>query len=242
MRTHRYFDIPADRAADDLLTGRVPGCDGDLTSLAVFVAAVRSTYTQTGPRTVAATLTAIFEAGLTPDAGDGPVDAAIPLPPAAADRPTQRTSRRRRMLTALSAFLATLTGKVVLGAAVVAASVGGAHAAGVVDVPGLPDRPSVVEDAPENQSGNRPDVEAGQPESPGVDGDGVSERATDGEPREDGEAFGRSVADEAVEGTPAEGLPANAGDAGQGLRPDTPAGGADAADDHRPEDTPAGRP
>lgn len=43
------------------------------------------------------------------------------------------------MLSGLSTFVATLTGKVVLGTAVAAASVGGLHAADVVDVPGLPD-------------------------------------------------------------------------------------------------------
>jgi prephenate dehydrogenase len=44
------------------------------------------------------------------------------------------------MLSALSAFVTSLTGKVVLGTAVVATSVGGLHAGHVVDVPGLPDQ------------------------------------------------------------------------------------------------------
>ena len=46
------------------------------------------------------------------------------------------------MLSALSGFVTTLTGKVVLGTAVVATSVGGLHAARVVDVPVLPDPPT----------------------------------------------------------------------------------------------------
>lgn len=52
------------------------------------------------------------------------------------------------MLSSVSAFVATLTGKVVLGTAVAAASVGGLHAAGAVDVPGLPDQ---VEHAAEQE-------------------------------------------------------------------------------------------
>jgi hypothetical protein len=149
------------------------------------------------------------------------------------------------MLETLGAFVATLTGKVVLGTAAVAASVGGAHAAGVVDVPGLPDRGTVVVDAPAvdeaaDQSGSRPDVETGQPADPGVDGSSVSDRATSDEPQDDGKAFGTSVADEATDGTPAEGLPGNGGDAAEDRQPDSPAGGTDAADEHQPDDTPAG--
>lgn len=49
------------------------------------------------------------------------------------------------MLSALSAFVATVTGKVVLGSVVAAASVGTLHAADVVDLPVLPDNePAVV--------------------------------------------------------------------------------------------------
>jgi hypothetical protein len=46
----------------------------------------------------------------------------------------------RRSIRAVGVLTAGLAGKVVLGAALVAASVGGLHAAGAVDVPGLPDR------------------------------------------------------------------------------------------------------
>lgn len=52
------------------------------------------------------------------------------------------------MLSGLSGFLATVTGKVVLTGAVAAASVGGLHAGDVVDVPGLPDNdPPAAEQA-----------------------------------------------------------------------------------------------
>lgn len=50
-------------------------------------------------------------------------------------------SRRRRAAVGVAAFAATVTGKVVLGGAVAAATLGGLHAADVVDVPLLPEVP-----------------------------------------------------------------------------------------------------
>ena len=47
--------------------------------------------------------------------------------------------KKRKMITGISTFIATTTGKIVLGTTVAAASVGGAHAADLVDVPGLPE-------------------------------------------------------------------------------------------------------
>ena len=61
------------------------------------------------------------------------------------------------MLTGVGAFVATTTGKILLGTAIAAASVGGAHVAEVIDVPGFPDYAktptlvSVDESAPEIQ-------------------------------------------------------------------------------------------
>ena len=55
----------------------------------------------------------------------------------------------------LSGFVASVAGKVVLGTAVAAASVGGLHASGVVDVPALPDndRPAAEQQAPAGHDG-----------------------------------------------------------------------------------------
>jgi hypothetical protein len=53
-------------------------------------------------------------------------------------------TRSKKMITGIGAFVATTVGKVVLGTAIAAASVGGAHAAEIVDIPGLPDRGTVV--------------------------------------------------------------------------------------------------
>ena len=78
---------------------------------------------------------------------DAPVGAALAefvdvidlasTPQLAADSPT--TSWRPKMLTGIGAFVATTTGKIVLGTTVAAASVGGMHAAEIVDVPLLPE-------------------------------------------------------------------------------------------------------
>jgi hypothetical protein len=184
------------------------------------------------PRVVRRELAAVFEHGLPDDAS------AVP----AADLPA--SSRRRRVLTTLSGVLATVTGKVVLGTAIAAASVGAAHSTGVVDVPGLPDMAPAVEspdvELPDQANNDHPesDVQSGttgSPESPGVDGTEVSDRATSGEPQEDGKAFGTSIADEATEGTPAEG---KVGGSSSG-KPDTTPGGNDTADEHTPDDTPS---
>lgn len=62
------------------------------------------------------------------------------------------------MLSGLSGFLATVTGKVVLTGAVAAASVGGLHAGDVVDVPGLPDNdPPAAEESANGENGELPD-------------------------------------------------------------------------------------
>ena len=78
---------------------------------------------------------------------DAPVGAALaefvdvidlaPIPQPAVTSPT--TSWRPKMLTGIGAFVATTTGKIVLGTTVAAASVGGMHAAEIVDVPLLPE-------------------------------------------------------------------------------------------------------
>lgn len=54
--------------------------------------------------------------------------------------------RRSPVIAIISSFVATAAGKIVVGTTLVAASVAGAHVAGVVDVPGLPDdTPSIVD-------------------------------------------------------------------------------------------------
>jgi hypothetical protein len=231
MYTHRFPDELDDTTVEDLLSGRLDSEQPGLGELATLVTELRLAASQPTSHMVRQELAALFATGSVPGSVPGA---------AVAVSPNEHPSRRRRMLSALSTFVATLTGKVVLGTAVAAASVGAAHAVGVVDVPGLPEKATVADvPAIDNAGDNRPDGEtagkSGEVTSPGVDGSDVSDRATSGEPREDGKAFGTSVAEEAVEGTPAEGRPG----AGADARHDTPAGETEVADEHRAEN-PAG--
>ncbi|HEX5996914.1 MAG TPA: hypothetical protein VFY84_17365 [Jiangellales bacterium] len=186
------------------------------------------------PRVVRPELAAIFEHGI-PAGGTSLLAADLPK------------SRRHRMLTTLSAVLTTLTGKVVLGTAIAAAGVGAAHSAGVVDVPGLPDKaPAVESPAVETPASDHAvDGSGGDgasngadngsaPDDPGVDGDEVSDRATSGEPQEDGREFGTDIAEDATEGTPAD------GGIGGTEQSDVPADGTTTADEHQPDELPDG--
>jgi len=82
-----------------------------------------------------------------------------PVPSPTATSPT--TSWRPKMLTGLSAFVATTTGKIVLGTTVAAASVGGMHAAEIVDVPLLPEtaQAEVLMVDSEEEATDSPEVE-----------------------------------------------------------------------------------
>ena len=110
--------------------------------------------------------------------------------------------RKRKMLSAVGALVATASGKIVLGTAVAAASVGGVHAADVVDVPGLPDvvhAPAPadfgvpVEDANDNgelmSSEHQSSVaeDAGRPENPGEQGDRPEDAGRPENPGEQGQ-------------------------------------------------------
>ena len=188
------------------------------------------------PRVVRPELAAILEHGVT--AGGSSLLGTDPPKP-----------RRRKMLTVLSTALTTLTGKVVLGTAIAAAGVGAAHSAGVVDVPGLPDSTPAVESpavdtpasdhAEDSSGGGASDGrgaadDSGAPGDPGVDGDEVSDRATSGEPQEDGKEFGTSIAEDATSSTPADGRVGGTG----AEQPSVPAGSADTADEHQPDELP----
>jgi hypothetical protein len=88
---------------------------------------------------VGVTLTHPPEPIMLPDADDTPVLSATG---AEAAKPV----RRNTMIGHVAAFMATMSGKVVIGTTVAAASIGGAHATGAVDVPFLPDnKPAVIE-------------------------------------------------------------------------------------------------
>ena len=123
-------------------------------------------------------------------------------------------SRRKKMLAGIGAFVATTTGKIVLGTAVAAASVGTAQATQLVDIPGLPDNadtPVVVIFEEPATAGQPDDV----PADAGERGRSIAEDATSGTPGKPADAGerGRSIADDA-------GKPADAGERGRSIAED----------------------
>ena len=111
-----------DAGLDDLIEGR----DGD------------------GPASLRELFDAIrIEAEATPPCVPSAALERYVRPPSAAPR-VRRRSRRSRAAVGAAAFAGTLAGKLVLGATVAAASVGVAHFAHVIDVPGLPARPLLI--------------------------------------------------------------------------------------------------
>ena len=172
MRTYRSFD---DHTVEELLSGRCPEGRDELEALAALTRSVRTAYRRGPQPQMREQLAAYIESPLT-DPGH---------------QPSWRDATRRKtaaMLTAVSTFVATITGKIVLGTAVTAAAVGGLHAADAVDVPGLPDRASSAE---EHQSDAGDVGTAGHED--GGEGHGTSDESDPGD-------FGSSVSDDAESG------------------------------------------
>jgi hypothetical protein len=245
MYTNRGADDIDEQIADDLLAGRYAGNSDELQEFAAWLNQLRgATAGQLSVPQPSSELQHLFDTGEFPQ-GSRRVRRE-------AARVASRRRLTRRTLTGTSALAVTLAGKTLIGAVAVAAGLGGAHATGVVDIPGLPDRvPPAVEappvdvppadappadvppaDAPpaddsdDDQSTTNSDGETGaDADRPGVDGDNVSDRATSGEPAEDGKSFGKSVSEEAVDGTSGEGRPGNRGSAADERGPDAPPGG-----------------
>jgi hypothetical protein len=137
----------------DAVLGEDP-LDEDLADVAAIVHDVRSAYLPVDPIERHPALAAFTGAPLD-HGGDLLVTAGSqarePAPPADVRTERRETIGRKRhdMLSTLSGLVTGLAGKVVLGTAVAAASVGGLHAADVVDIPVLPDtaRPTVEQPA-----------------------------------------------------------------------------------------------
>ena len=134
-----------------------------------------------------------------------------------------RPTRSNKLLTGVGAFVATTVGKMVLGTAIAAASVGGAHAANIIDVPGLPDAATEIIEAEINEA----PVEAvpAEDEAPIEEaGQGIADEATSGAPQDEGVDFGQNIAEEATTDTPAQpGRPDEPGKPDTPVVPDTPA-------------------
>lgn len=137
---------------DAVLSG-VPGNPGDedLLDVAAIVHDLRSTCLPGQPLRRGPALAAFTQAHLDADgdptatAGDIPSAVSVAGPVGDASDPDQTGRKRHKMLTTITGFVGTLTGKAVLGTALAAASVGGLHAADVVDIPVLPDDPPATE-------------------------------------------------------------------------------------------------
>ncbi len=154
----RWFHRRDDEAFEALLTGESPTGGDEIAGIESFVDSLRWSYRDRLVPEPHPELAAFMDAPLITDKGDLPEKAgsnaygpALVTASQVAGLPKWResfTKRRTRMLSGLGSFLATVTGKVVLGGTVAAASVGGLHAGDVVDVPALPDNdPPAAEQA-----------------------------------------------------------------------------------------------
>jgi hypothetical protein len=132
-------DMPHDELSDEQLAGLLDGGSTDADGHPVADALLRAR------RELGAEPAPAPGAALSEFLGVGRVTDPIP-PSAFADddvidvtHESDSAPRRTPVLASLSTFLGTLAGKLLVGTTVAAASVTGAHAAGVVDVPGLPE-------------------------------------------------------------------------------------------------------
>lgn len=151
--------------------------DEDLLDVATIVHDVRATFLSREPLHRHPALAAFTEAHL--DAAtnsDQPVPA-VETAAGPAGNAGRSGGTRNKLLGSIAAFAATLAGKVLLGTAATAASVGTLHATGVVDVPVLPDNAgSTVQEQPDDgETGNR---QGGGSEDPGANGEAGKETAT----------------------------------------------------------------
>jgi hypothetical protein len=178
-----------DADVERVLTGRLPeGADDvrpDVEALQAFVRGLRSSRTHCPPPPDAA-LTAVFAHGLAAD---------LPPPPEWAAAPDAEClpDRSPRVLAAARAVLGTVTAKVVLGAAFAVVSVSGAYAAGVIEVPRVPDRGHTVDHLSDQDRADtrapvvrRPRTDHTAPDTPSgqhVDAGRASDRAKRGEPQ-----------------------------------------------------------
>ena len=141
----------------------------------VLVAEMRTDYGSEPPPPVGAALSEFVDVHLFVEKGDplataasnatGPAEQVAELP----KRRDTHDKRSSKVFTTLAAFVGTITGKLAVGATVALAATGGAHAAGVVDVPVLPDAPKseVADDGPDAEvDGQTGDVGAPQTDVP----------------------------------------------------------------------------
>jgi hypothetical protein len=155
---------PIDAVLDDAVV------DDDLLDVAAVVHDIRAAYRPATSLRRSEALAAFTDAHLDADHDpasrkraarrDGEVLGAVSV----ARHNERRRRTRTTMLSTLSGFLGTLTGKALLGTAVAAASVGGLHAADVVDLPVLPAHDSHAADSPADGADERAGAASGTPD------------------------------------------------------------------------------
>ena len=141
MSGHESIEAEIERLLTGGSTGSAPS------GLEAALEGIRSELRAIEPPPVHAALSEFVDAGLIVDKGDLLATAASnapgPATPQVAELPKRRVTsherKQRRVLTTVSTFVATITGKIVVGTTVALAATTGAHAVGVVDVPVLPD-------------------------------------------------------------------------------------------------------
>jgi hypothetical protein len=154
MHTTRSDDFD-EQTVEELMTGRYRGRRSDLRALAACLSVTRDELVKAPGPAPSADVAQIIHSGL----------ATRRARRAAQRAAARRAMRRRGIMAGASTLLTTFAGKVLFGAVAVAAGVGGVHATGVVEVPGLPDRtvtdfPPVGRDASMDRSGGRPASDA----------------------------------------------------------------------------------
>lgn len=128
-------------AVERLLSGEITS--PELADLAAVVADVRNTTSTTPTPAVRGALAEYVGVGLT--ATESPAPAPAPAAVSQSlDLTTATQPRRRKVIAEVVTFGGTLSGKLLLGGAVAAASVTGASASGLVDLPVLDDKPATV--------------------------------------------------------------------------------------------------
>lgn len=138
-------DVPAgemfaSRRDSEALDAAVRGEQVEDAALAALVGDLRASCVSREPRRRSPELVAY--------AGTGEAPLGLVTAPQPRVHPGFQPSGSAKVAAAVAAFLATLTGKLVFGGAVAAATLGGLHATEVVDVPLLPDRSEAPPTAP----------------------------------------------------------------------------------------------
>jgi chemotaxis protein histidine kinase CheA len=145
-----HDDSLTPEAAERLLDGET--LSPEFTDLTAMVNDVRTMTSATPTPAVRGALAEYVGVGLTAaESAEPPAPAAVS---ADLDLTTADQPRRRTVFAEVLTFAGTVSGKLLLGGAVAVASVSGAQATGIVDLPGLPDKETtvVVADTPVDEA------------------------------------------------------------------------------------------